>query len=297
MAEVAAETGISPATLFRWKDQALIDAGVRPGAPSVESDEDGSYPRCVRVVRRAGGDYPKRKIAIVAGADRTRILKSIRLPDHRVEPLNLAGVSAAAAGAGSGDPADHRRGRDQENSAAVPGTYGKRRIRAALLEEVDTVVSCEQPPLSAALVIRRGLKSWARSRGVPTKVRVDSADAGPSGASRRGRSLGALRRSPGMWWTRSRRTDSWRSQSLGLPGPMSGRPAFPAWWGSTSRNRGPNISAGSVPAPATESPRGSWRSLSGMRSGWPGPGRRRQPRCPRAWRRSSRRPRRPGQVS
>jgi transposase-like protein len=29
VAEVAAETGISPATLFRWKDQALIDAGAR----------------------------------------------------------------------------------------------------------------------------------------------------------------------------------------------------------------------------------------------------------------------------
>jgi transposase-like protein len=39
VAEVAAETGISPATLFRWKDQALIDAGARPGVPSVESDE------------------------------------------------------------------------------------------------------------------------------------------------------------------------------------------------------------------------------------------------------------------
>jgi len=25
--------------LFRWKDQALIDAGVRGGVPSVESDE------------------------------------------------------------------------------------------------------------------------------------------------------------------------------------------------------------------------------------------------------------------
>ncbi len=39
VAEIAAETGISPATLFRWKAQALIDAGVREGVPSVEADE------------------------------------------------------------------------------------------------------------------------------------------------------------------------------------------------------------------------------------------------------------------
>jgi transposase-like protein len=39
VAEIAAETGISPATLFRWKAQVLIDAGVREGIPSVEADE------------------------------------------------------------------------------------------------------------------------------------------------------------------------------------------------------------------------------------------------------------------
>ncbi|MGF6885203.1 pyrroline-5-carboxylate reductase [Nocardia sp. GAS34] len=37
--EIASETGISPATLFQWKAQALIDAGVRDGTPSVEADE------------------------------------------------------------------------------------------------------------------------------------------------------------------------------------------------------------------------------------------------------------------
>jgi transposase-like protein len=37
--EIAADTGISPATLFRWKAQALIDAGVNDGVPSVEADE------------------------------------------------------------------------------------------------------------------------------------------------------------------------------------------------------------------------------------------------------------------
>jgi putative transposase len=36
---VAADTGICQGTLFRWKRQALIDAGVIEGIPSAEADE------------------------------------------------------------------------------------------------------------------------------------------------------------------------------------------------------------------------------------------------------------------
>jgi putative transposase len=39
VAVLAAKTGIAQATLFRWKRQALIDAGVIEGTPSVEADE------------------------------------------------------------------------------------------------------------------------------------------------------------------------------------------------------------------------------------------------------------------
>lgn len=39
VAAVAIDTGICEATLFRWKRQALIDAGVIEGVPSVEADE------------------------------------------------------------------------------------------------------------------------------------------------------------------------------------------------------------------------------------------------------------------
>lgn len=39
VAAVAVDTGICQATLFRWKHQALIDAGVIEGIPSVEADE------------------------------------------------------------------------------------------------------------------------------------------------------------------------------------------------------------------------------------------------------------------
>jgi transposase-like protein len=39
VAVIAAETRVCQATLFRWKRQALIDAGVIEGTPSVEADE------------------------------------------------------------------------------------------------------------------------------------------------------------------------------------------------------------------------------------------------------------------
>ena len=39
VAVVAAEIGVCQATLFRWKRQALVDAGVIEGVPSVEADE------------------------------------------------------------------------------------------------------------------------------------------------------------------------------------------------------------------------------------------------------------------
>ena len=36
--DLAAELGISDHTLYRWRRQALIDAGLRPGAKSYEAD-------------------------------------------------------------------------------------------------------------------------------------------------------------------------------------------------------------------------------------------------------------------
>ena len=39
ISKVSNETGVSPATLHRWKDQALIDAGLKEGIKSVEVDE------------------------------------------------------------------------------------------------------------------------------------------------------------------------------------------------------------------------------------------------------------------
>ena len=36
---LAEEMGISPATLYRWKKQALVDSGDKPGVKSYEPDE------------------------------------------------------------------------------------------------------------------------------------------------------------------------------------------------------------------------------------------------------------------
>ncbi|MGW4124416.1 transposase [Nocardia sp. NPDC004711] len=47
VAEIASETGISLATLFRWKAQALIDAGVRDGVPSTDADELSAAHKCI----------------------------------------------------------------------------------------------------------------------------------------------------------------------------------------------------------------------------------------------------------
>ena len=39
ISKVSNETGVSEATLHRWRDQALIDADLKPGTKSVEVDE------------------------------------------------------------------------------------------------------------------------------------------------------------------------------------------------------------------------------------------------------------------
>ena len=39
ISKLSNETGVSAATLYRWKDQALIDAGLKEGTKSIEVDE------------------------------------------------------------------------------------------------------------------------------------------------------------------------------------------------------------------------------------------------------------------
>jgi transposase InsO family protein len=125
----------------------------------------------VRVVRRAGGDDPKRKIAIVAGLiargyssrSACRITglnrstwhayRRRRVPDREIRRIIVADEIKKV----------HQRSR---------GTYGKRRIRATLLAEVDMVVNHK---LVAAIMAELGLAGMPRSRNrTPHLLRVDT---------------------------------------------------------------------------------------------------------------------------
>ncbi|GAA4285045.1 hypothetical protein GCM10022261_25760 [Brevibacterium daeguense] len=46
--ELAAQLGIAPATLYRWSQQARIDAGERPGTTSAEASELADARRRIR---------------------------------------------------------------------------------------------------------------------------------------------------------------------------------------------------------------------------------------------------------
>lgn len=102
VAEVAADTGISSATLFRWKAQALIDAGVNDGVPSVEADELAVAHRRIAqleaelaLTRDACALFndeevvsPK-EIRDRPRTDRARLLQPVGMPDHRLESVDL----------------------------------------------------------------------------------------------------------------------------------------------------------------------------------------------------------------
>ena len=152
VADVAAETGISQATLF--KRQALIDAGVIEGVPSVEADElAAAYKRIAQLeaelalTRDACELFdeqavvpPKRRRVIaegliarghssrsacrITGLTRSLLFYHRRrpVPDREVRRLIVADTIAEI----------HERSR---------GTYGRRRVRAALLADYEMNVN------------------------------------------------------------------------------------------------------------------------------------------------------------
>ena len=116
VADVAAETGVCQATRFRWKRQALVDAGVIEGVPSVEADELAAAHKRIAALeaelaltRDACELFnteavvpPKRRRAITEGLIARRTFSSICLPDHgvwRVPCCTDAGVEGQNAAA------------------------------------------------------------------------------------------------------------------------------------------------------------------------------------------------------
>jgi len=183
VAAIAAETGIAQATLFRWKRQALIDAGVIEGTPSVEADELAAAQKRIAALeaelaltRDACELFnaeavvpPKRRRAIAEGliprghsarsACRiTGLARSLLqyyrrrpVPDRQIRRLIVADTISEI----------HQRSR---------GTYGRRRVRAALLADYDMNVNLK---LVSSIMTEHGLYGLPRpARRLPNLIRV-----------------------------------------------------------------------------------------------------------------------------
>jgi len=185
VAAVAAETGICQATLFRWKRQALIDAGVIEGTPSVEADELAAAHKRIaqlegelaltrdacELFNAAAVVPPKRRRAIVEGLiarghsarSACRISGLARsllqyhrrrpVPDRQIRRLIVADTITEI----------HQRSR---------GTYGGRRIRAALLADYDMNVNLK---LVRSIMGEQGLYGLPHPpRRLPNLIRVNT---------------------------------------------------------------------------------------------------------------------------
>ncbi|WP_155769332.1 IS3 family transposase [Mycobacterium asiaticum] len=151
---IAAETGIAQSTLFRWKHQALIDAGVIDGIASVEADELSAAHRRIAQLeaelaltrdacelfnagvvvppkrRRAIAEgliaqgYSARSACRIAGLARSNLQYHRRraVPDREIRRLIVADTITKI----------HQGSR---------GTYGGRRMRAALLDDYEMNVN------------------------------------------------------------------------------------------------------------------------------------------------------------
>src|SRR5271170_410284 len=183
VAAVAAETGICQATLFRWKRQALIDAGVIEGTPSVEADElAAAHKRIAQLeaelalTRDACELFdgqavvpPKRRRAIaegliaqghsarsacrITGLARSLLQYHYRrpVPDRQIRRLIVADTITEI----------HQRSR---------GTYGRRRVRAALLADYEMNVNLK---LVNSIMTENGLCGLPRpGRRIPNLIRV-----------------------------------------------------------------------------------------------------------------------------
>jgi transposase InsO family protein/transposase-like protein len=183
VAAVAAETRISQATLFRWKRQALIDGGVIEGTPSVDADElAAAHKRIAQLEaelaltrdacelfnaeavvppkrRRAitegliARGYSARSACRIAGLARSLLQYYQRrpVPDREIRRLIVADTITEI----------HQRSR---------GTYGGRRIRAALLGDYDMNVNLK---LVRSIMTEHGLSGLPRPRRrIPNLIRV-----------------------------------------------------------------------------------------------------------------------------
>lgn len=185
VAAVAIETGICEATFFRWKRQALIDAGVIDGVPSVEADELAAAhkriaqleaelaltrdacelfndeavvpPKRRRVIAEGliARGYSARSACRITGLARSLLQYHRRrpTPDREVRRLIVADTITEI----------YQRSR---------GTYGRKRIRAALLADYDMNVNHK---LVHSIMSEQGLNGLPRpGRRKPNLIGVDT---------------------------------------------------------------------------------------------------------------------------
>jgi putative transposase len=185
VAAVAAETGIAQATLFRWKRQALIDAGVIEGTPSVEANELAAAHKRIAALEA--------ELALTRDACELFNEQAVVPPKHRraiAERLIARGHSARSACRITGLARSllqyHRRRPvpDREIRRLIVadtiteihqrsrGTYGRRRVRAALLADYDMNVNLK---LVKSIMTEQGLYGLPRSgRRLPNLIRLNT---------------------------------------------------------------------------------------------------------------------------
>src|SRR5271156_1265586 len=81
VSRVSSETGVSQATLHRWRDQARIDAGLKPGTKSVEVDELAQARRTIEELE-AELAAVKAASALFNGEEPVSPKAGARLPRH-----------------------------------------------------------------------------------------------------------------------------------------------------------------------------------------------------------------------
>ena len=172
---IAAETGVSQATLFNWKKQALIDAGRRAGVQSFDADELAAARKRIAQLEA--------ELKLTRDACELFNEQVVVPPKHRraiVDGLIARGYSIRSSCRITGSVRSNwtynhgRKPSDREIRRLVvgdtiaeiyhrsAGVYGILRVRAALLNEYDMVVNRK---LVRALMRERGLV------GLPTPKR------------------------------------------------------------------------------------------------------------------------------
>lgn len=99
---VHAESGICLGTLYRWKYQALVDAGLAAGTPSTQAPDLQSAAKRIRqleeelaIVKAASALYdeqvvaPPKQVRDCRRARRPGLLGQTCLPHHHPEPFDL----------------------------------------------------------------------------------------------------------------------------------------------------------------------------------------------------------------